>query len=381
MKKNVLLLIVLFVTMGAVAQDGKRGPYLTNKFFDNWFISAGGGVGVYFGEDDQQGSFGKRIAPAFNVAVGKWITPTVGVRLQFDGIQAKGFSYGDSPYIYGGKDADGLYKSRFQMINLHADVMYDLTTAICGYKENRLYSLIPYAGFGWGQAYKSDRPTKNEITGNFGLLNRFRLCEAWDINLELRAMVVNQRFDGVSRGVKLEGNTNVSVGFAYKFNKRNFDRPVAAVEPDYSAYNRRISSLESDLADAQNKARELADALARERASKAPVQAVAASPLAIFFSIDKANLSKKEMINLGYLAETIKNCPDKKFKLQASADEQTGSSKWNQKLSEKRAQAVYDALVKKYNVNPDQLIIDAIGGQKNNPYDEPYLNRVVLIKQ
>lgn len=381
MKKNVLLLIVLFVTMGAIAQNTKRGPYLTNKFFDNWFISAGGGIGVYFGEDDEQGSFGKRIAPAFDVAVGKWITPTVGVRLQLDGIQAKGFSYGDSPYKYGSKDGDGLYKTRFQMINLHADVMYDLTTAICGYKEDRVYRLVPYVGFGWGRAYKSDCPTNNEITGNLGLINKFRLSDAWDLNLELRAMIVNQGFDGMTRGVKLEGNTNLTVGFAYKFNQRNFERPVPAVEPDYSAYDRRIKALEGDLADAQNKARELADALARERANKAPVQQVAASPLAIFFNIGKSNLTKKELINLGYLAETIKSCPDKKFKLQASADKQTGSASWNQKLSEKRAQAVYDALVNKYGVNADQLIIDAIGGQDNNPYDEPYLNRVVLIKQ
>ena len=59
-----------------------RGPYQTNRFFDNIFIGVAGGVNIYHGENDSYGSFGKRLAPALDISVGKWITPSVGLRAQ-----------------------------------------------------------------------------------------------------------------------------------------------------------------------------------------------------------------------------------------------------------------------------------------------------------
>ena len=34
-------------------------------------------------------------------------------------------------------------------MNFHGDVMLNLSNMICGYREDRLYSFIPYAGAGW----------------------------------------------------------------------------------------------------------------------------------------------------------------------------------------------------------------------------------------
>ena len=47
----------------------------TNRFWDNWFISVGAGGQVYFGDHDKQIDFGDRIAPALDIAIGKWFTP------------------------------------------------------------------------------------------------------------------------------------------------------------------------------------------------------------------------------------------------------------------------------------------------------------------
>ena len=56
----------------------------------------------------------------------------------------------------------------------------------------------------------------------------------------------------------------------------------------------------------------------------------------------------------------------------------TGSSKWNQKLSEARAQAVYDALVKE-GVSKDQLELVGFGGT-DNMFGKNFLNRVVILE-
>ena len=86
MKKYLIATMVMLVVsaMPALAQDDglmeaqtKRGPYLTNRLFDNIFIGVAGGINVYQGESD---SYGNHVAPALDVFVGKWITPCVGLR-------------------------------------------------------------------------------------------------------------------------------------------------------------------------------------------------------------------------------------------------------------------------------------------------------------
>jgi hypothetical protein len=93
--------------------DCKYGPYLTNGLWDNWFVTAGGGIQVYFGESDTHGDFSDRIAPALDISVGKWITPSVGMRLQYSGLKAKGWTDGLLPYSHGSADAGGYYKEKF----------------------------------------------------------------------------------------------------------------------------------------------------------------------------------------------------------------------------------------------------------------------------
>ena len=56
--------------VGLQEAQTRRGPYLTNRLFDNIFISVAGGINIYEGENDSYG--GKRLAPALDVAVGKY---------------------------------------------------------------------------------------------------------------------------------------------------------------------------------------------------------------------------------------------------------------------------------------------------------------------
>ena len=79
------------------------------------------------------------------------------------------------------------------------------------------------------------------------------------------------------------------------------------------------------------------------------------------------------------MAEIIKQYPDKRFMIFASADKQTGSAEFNKKLSQKRGEVVFNTLVQKYGVKPDQLKIDAVGATQQK-FGEPQLNRVAIIE-
>lgn len=388
MKKLFLLSILLLSGIFTYAQEetvvevqSKRGPYVTNRFFDNVFISVGGGAQVYFGEYDKKGDFGKRIAPALDISLGKWITPSVGVRLQYAGLKANAWQWNES--VYADSREDNMYREKFNVLNLHADMLWNISNAISGYKETRFWDFVPFAGFGWARS-KANGAKDNEISVNLGLLNVLRLSKSLDLNLEGRLMIVNQRFDGVVGGRKMEGLASLTAGLTYNFPVRGFKRTSdIIVVDDNSEFINKIGDLERQLAAAEAARAALKKELDDERAKGPKVVSdpyAVLSDFAIFFTIGKADVSKKEKINLEYIAKAMKELPDEKFILFASADKQTGTAEFNQKLSEKRGQVVYDILTKEYGVNPDQLEIKAVGSS-DQVFDKAAYNRVVIIRE
>ena len=77
-------------------------------------------------------------------------------------------------------------------------------------------------------------------------------------------------------------------------------------------------------------------------------------------------------------AKILKANPDRKYKVAGYCDKATGSASWNQKLSEKRAQVVYDALIAE-GVSKDQLELVGFGGTENM-FGKNFLNRVVILE-
>ena len=105
------------------------------------------------------------------------------------------------------------------------------------------------------------------------------------------------------------------------------------------------------------------------------------SSTAIFFEIGKATLTSKDKARIKLYAESVKACQDDSvFEVAGYADKKTGSAKTNQKLSEKRAQTVYDALVAE-GVDPSRLEKKAYGGVDAIFFNNDVLSRTVIIKK
>lgn len=389
MKKYLIATMVMLVVsaMPALAQDDglmeaqtKRGSYLTNRLFDNIFIGVAGGINVYQGESD---SYGNHVAPALDVFVGKWITPCVGLRLQYSGLKANGWDNARSPYAVSSKgpDSKGMYQEKFNVMNLHGDVMWNISNAIGGYKETRTWNFVPYVGFGWARS-AANHLYNNEFAFTYGLLNNIRLGNLVDLNLEVKQMVVNQGFDQVVRGAKSEGMFTVTAGLTFKLNRRGFNRPTVAVPADYTPYNNKIASLEDELAKSKAEAKRLADELAAEKnkVKEAPAAAPAIEGpiMGTFFNIGSYTITPQEIMNLGYVANYIKAYPNKKFTIVGYADSATGSAKRNQYLSQQRADAVCKVLVDRFGVDASQLEVVAKGGTDKFP--EIPLNRVAIVE-
>lgn len=157
----------------------------TNRFWNNWFISLGAGGQVYFGDHDKQIDLKKRIAPALDVAVGKWFTPGIGIRFMYSGLKSKGATQDviSTPAHSTGENVPGkgghgeyLRYSKYKMGNLHADVMFNVLNLFGGYNENRKWDLSPYAGLGWARVY--DSPSAKEVSANIGVLTSWHFCKS-----------------------------------------------------------------------------------------------------------------------------------------------------------------------------------------------------------
>ena len=393
-KQTILTAVIMAASLPAAAQSeqttqhgdftetveytGDKYQVETNHFFDNWFLSVGVGPQVIFGDHDRQIGLGKRISPSLDIAVGKWFTPGIGLRLMYNGLSLRGATRWGAAHSTGEQVPDwgsGMYYSKFKYYNLRADVLFNLSNLFCGYKEKRIWNSSFYGGVGYMRTWES--PTAGNITMSAGWLNTFRLCDALDANIDLRASMVDDAIDGEIGDSKFDGLLGVTVGLTYKFKRRGWNKSKTVTRTNVGEINAlrdRLNRANKENAHLRNTIDEIS------RKPKTEVKKTVASTL-IVFSIGKSDLSQESRANLGLLAESIKSSdPNAVYVITGYADAGTGSKKQNERLSKKRAQAVYDCLTSEFGVSESQLQIDYKGGVDNLFYDNPMLSRAVITR-
>lgn len=349
------------------------------SFWSNTFISVGVGGQMLFGDHEKQMEFGDRISPALDIAFGKWITPEVGVRLTYTGWSLNGATqneaYGNGKPI-GGKPWHGywLYEQDIKYMNLHGEVMFNLSNLLCGYNEKRIWNCSPYLGMGWMRIHNDEK--SNEIGANLGIYNSFRLSDALDLNLDVRGTLVNDDFDGERGGRNEEGILSATVGLTYKFKPRGFKSKVITIldQTEIDRLRQQMNELNAENERLKNKPAETitnTELLLKE----------IVAPCMVVFPINTANLSQDERVNLSMFAENVKK-QDKGiiYSITGYADAATGTKEINDPLSKARAEAVYRCLVDEFGISESQLIIDYKGGVENMFYDNPAMSRAVIVR-
>ena len=392
-RKTIVALLAVLLPVVSWGQQEKEETkntpwkgFETNRFWDNWFISLGGGGQVFFGQDDQKGPFGERISPTMDLSVGKWIVPALGLRAQFNGFSQKGFTtLEDNEYITGPTDIEGVYKQKWDQIHIRGDVMFNLSNWIGGYRTDRFWEFVPFLGVGfmhnWGGS------VHNEFTFNAGLINKLKLTEALDLNLELRGSVFDGKYNGELDPKDIprpNGMATVTIGLTYKFKNRYFHRCGTASKREIETL-KTLKETESRLQMAVAENASLKDSLKNRPEITVPVTVDDCdcdySQYAVFFPLDISKVDEREKINLREIAEQIKKDTGSKYLVLGYADKETATPPHNQKLSDKRAENVAKFLIE-FGVNPDQIKVEGKGGISSGQlFDKPYLNRVVIIKQ
>ena len=371
-KFGIVSIMLAGLALTATAQTKEK--YYSEKFKDNIFISAGVGAQACVNPDNFDYGFGHAITPLIHVSVGKLFNPIWGVRGQVAGLWST--LYTERGQIKG-TYAEVKNKKYF---TLRADAMYNLSNSVCGYNPERLFTLSVFAGPGltFAKAYGEQDKLNALINGSVGLMGQFNVSKYLDINIEARGEVFPSMF-GNKSSAYTDGAVSLTAGVTYTFGGKNFVSCGAkvdqnAINNEVNKYRSELAQAQADLANAKNAMSNSSKPMTKEVVKEIQV----AGPRAIFFKLGSAHIDDYGMVNIQLAAKILKANPDKKYKIAGYADKATGSASINQKLSEKRAQAVYDALVKE-GVSEGQIELVGFGGTANM-FSKDYLNRVVILE-
>lgn len=352
-----------------------RGPYLTNRFGDNWFIGVGGGINLFL-LDQYTPAIGSSIDANF----GKWFTPSVGMRAGYQGIFTK---FDDQKFGY---------------MYIHGDLLWNFSDAVSGYKQTRFWDFVPYLHAGYYRSYAMQGSdfADNEIAAGAGLLHNLRLSNRLDLFIDMKAIVVNGRAVGQSGPAVVP---SVTAGIAVNLGLPGFARASTIIEGIELVNAERVDALETAMAalevanialanDTQMLSKK-SQALQKENNSLKDTLATrpsytdffnAMEPAVLFFEIGKTELGEKELKHLDFFAQSLLTQADKLTKLNVtlmgSADSNTGTMKRNQMISQARSRYVYDLLTQKYGISPDRLVMKS---EVVKAAEKPEMSRAVIL--
>lgn len=367
MKKLLLVLAFVGVAMGSFAQDAtpvQQYSVSTNSFWSNWFFQVGADWNAWYSAEEHghglaHSPFKKfRSNPGVSVALGKWFTPGIGLRTKVQGIWGKSV---DADWNDATNEGNG---NKYWILN--EQVLFNLSNLFCGYNENRVWNVTPFIGAGFGRSMSYNRYAMDM---NIGIQSSWKVGKKTRIYAEAGWNRLENDINGAVAGGA--GNTKggwdshtnniyAEVGISFGLGKSTWKK-TPDVDAIYSMHQSELDALNAQLNDAQAENERLQELLKNQKPVKEVVKEIVATPVSVFFNLGKSKIAnKRDLVNVQALADYAKD-HNLKLIVNGYADSDTGSAKVNQKLSEKRAQAVVDQL-KKMGVDESKIESHANGG-------------------
>lgn len=372
MKRLGLLAAAVVMAMSVSAQTVTE-----SKTFDNFYIGINGGVATA----TTGHGWLKNLQPNAGLRIGRNFTPVFGMAVESNAYfkNTNGFTTGTL--------VNALNTSLLGTVNL--------TNWFGGYKgEPRVFEVSALYGLGWGhifgtptEEYKTDMLTSKvglDFAFNFGS------DKQWQFYFE-PAIIYSLNGNGY-QGVKYDIDRSVvqlNAGIVYKFKNsngtHNFKIAELRDQSEIDALNAQVNSLRGELSGKDSeldaKDRKIADlekALEDCKNSKQPVyvRPVTATNLqpTVLFRQGKSVIDPAQYAPIELIATYMKNHPEAKVEIKGYASPE-GSAEINQKLSEERAEAVKNALVKKYKISADRLTTKGMGAT-DKLFEQVEFNRV-----
>ena len=390
MRKALLILSSLLV-LGSSA-------FAQETFYPGWQFGIKGGATYTAGEASFQDLL---TYPTVAVSAGYQFTPVFTLRGELSGWQAKGAL----PAI------EQIYKFNYGQLN--ADAVFDICNMF-NFKSERLFSPYLFAGIGGNVRFNNDEALANKahfeqlpanylwenptlsFTARAGAGVDVRLSDAVKISLEVVDNVLSDHFNSKKGNTKiadtrLDFDYNISALLGLKFCFGQANKKAAAIAAAAAA-EAEAARLAAEKAEAERIAAEKAAAekaaaekAAAEKAAaeKAAAEAAAAARAEarrieehVLFVIGKTAIRPSETDKIQRVIDILNQYPEAVVTVTGYADKNTGYPELNQRLSEKRAKNVAEAL-KKAGIAADRIAVNYVGDTQKVS-EVPAENRVAV---
>ena len=306
MKKFILIFVAMFMFATSMFAQEQTNYTGSSKFTDNVSVTVQGGVLTSF---DNFYSGHTAMAPIALVGVDKYVNPWFGI-----GVEAR--------TLIGTGNGSYNTKTVFDWVNLSGYAKFNVLNMFNYNGERRTFEPVVYTGLGWGHSTACLHT--NQATYRAGVELNLNLGKekAWGIVLNPSVVWGGMTEHKLN---KHDGSFEVTAGIVYHFKTSNgtrtFAKPHLYSQSEIDALNARIKELDS---------RPVAVKEVINTNSTASINVVEKTYI-VTFAKSKADLTNAAKANLDKITGTVV--------IEASASPE-GTTKFNQKLSEDRANVV-----------------------------------------
>ena len=381
-KKIFMSCLLLAGVLSASAQEEyPKTVYDHNPY---WYIQLQGGAQYTLGEID----FSDLISPNVQVAIGRQFSPVFGARLAVNAWQSKA----------GIEAANATYKWKWMYVAPGIDLTFNLSNLFCGFNPNRIFNfsvfgglganigwdnkvadinaaaaaLYPYTVAGGGAsentAYAWDG-TKVRVFGRAGVAADFKVSDAVSLGLEVNANTLSDRYNSKKAG-NWDWYFNALAGVKINLGKTYSTRTIEAPKVPEKVIERVIERV------VEKPAPQVVEPT-RAVAEKKEVEETKFRRDIFYLKAGKTWIDKSEYHKVKEVADYMKEHPNCTVEVTGYADRGTGNPKINNNLSQRRAQAVANMLIRNYGIKKNRIKVD-FKGDTIQPFAKEIENRVAI---
>ena len=371
MKKLFVLFAAAAMTLTASAQALEE-----SKTFDNFYIGINGGVSTKM---TQQSGWLGGLNPNAGLRIGRWFTPVFGIAVEGNAY------FSNKPLPSTG--------TAVRATNVGGIATVNLSNWFGGYPgEPRAFEVVAVGGLGWTHWFGNGGfpHNINNTTAKAGLDFTFNLGanKAWQVYIEPAVtwglngpqyLDYEDNFGNLFKsytGTKFNVNDaffQLNAGIVYKFKNSNGTHNFKVADLRNQAEIDRLNAIINGL---RNDLQKLLDECNARVCPTCPeCKEVANLQPTVLFRQGKSVIDPAQFAPIELISNYMKNHPEAKVKIDGYASPE-GSLELNKKLSIDRAEAVKNALVKKYKIAADRLTTEG-HGPTDKLFEQVEFNRVV----
>ena len=381
-KKIFMSCLLLAGVLSASAQEEyPKTVYDHNPY---WYIQLQGGAQYTLGEID----FSDLISPNVQVALGRQFSPVFGARLAVNAWQSKA----------GIEAAGNTYKWKWMYVAPGIDLTFNLSNLFCGFNPNRIFNFSVFGGLGanigWDNKINDIKAaaavlypltttatgtsentqyawdgTKVRVFGRAGVAADFKVSDAVTLGLEVNANTLSDRYNSKKAG-NWDWYFNALAGVKINLGKTYSTRTIEAPKVPEKVIERVIERV------VEKPAPQVVEPT-RAVAEKKEVEETKFRRDIFYLKAGKTWIDKSEYKKVKEVADYMKEHPNCTVEITGYADRGTGNPKINNNLSQRRAQAVANMLMRNYGIKKNRIKVD-YKGDTIQPFAKEIENRVAI---